>query len=254
MSFYVTLPNGSEEGHEYPFNNISHYNTYLPMEIALDSNYEVALSEIQYTNAFFNINDTSHVYVSYREDTENDIHVVVPVERGYYESGADLTREIMAGVRMALPSNLRTKVNLRFEKVTKLYELTITENQSRVGIMFDPTIGKIMKFPTSEIITTSTNSTHPTDIFASTHSMYIYTNIITPQIVGDSRVPLLRAVSVHGNHNEHVRDNFYHLQYVPVKLRNFRTIEIDIRNNIGELMPFHSGEVIVTLHFRRARF
>ena len=89
------------------------------------------------------------------------------------------------------------------------------------------------------------------DAFSHLHTMYVYSNIVTPQIVGDALVPLLRTVHVHGQHNEHIRVEFNHLQYVPLKIRNFRTVEINIFNNIGEPMPFHSGEVVVVLGFRR---
>ena len=92
----------------------------------------------------------------------------------------------------------------------------------------------------------------PSDLNACVHSMYIYSNIAAPRVVGDSLVPLLRVTAVHGTHNEYVMESFYHLQYVPVILRNFQTIEIDLRNNIGQPMPFHSGEAIITLHFRKA--
>ena len=39
--------------------------------------------------------------------------------------------------------------------------------------------------------------------------------------------------------------------YVPVLTREFENIEVDIRNNTGEKIPFQFGTVTVKLHFKR---
>ena len=41
--------------------------------------------------------------------------------------------------------------------------------------------------------------------------------------------------------------------YVPLQKKNFDSIEIDIRNDIGKPIPFEYGKVIVTLHFRLSK-
>ena len=42
-------------------------------------------------------------------------------------------------------------------------------------------------------------------------------------------------------------------RYFPVQKKTFDTIEIDIRDDTGESIPFDAGKLIVTLHFRRAK-
>ena len=75
--------------------------------------------------------------------------------------------------------------------------------------------------------------------------------------VGDTMAPLLRIVEVSGTRNDE-RQELTHIQYdqpryFPVQKKAFDTIEIDIRDDTGESIPFDTGKLIVTLHFRRAK-
>ena len=40
-------------------------------------------------------------------------------------------------------------------------------------------------------------------------------------------------------------------QYVPVRTKSFESVEILLRNDAGEPVPFERGKVVVTLHFRQ---
>jgi hypothetical protein len=42
--------------------------------------------------------------------------------------------------------------------------------------------------------------------------------------------------------------------YIPVARNNIDTIEIDIRNHLGDPVNFTKGEVVVKLHFKRKSF
>ena len=81
-------------------------------------------------------------------------------------------------------------------------------------------------------------------------TIYVYTDVVASRIVGDSLVPLLRALSVSGSHGATVSDRFTN---VPVLYSHFHSIEMDIRNDTGRRIPFEYGRVTVTLHFRRRR-
>ena len=85
------------------------------------------------------------------------------------------------------------------------------------------------------------------------HSMYIYTNIIEHHIVGDTRAPLLRIVNVEGKPGETITKLYDSPHYVPIKQKLIGTVEIDIRDGSGQVIPFVTGTVIVKLHFRKRR-
>ena len=84
-------------------------------------------------------------------------------------------------------------------------------------------------------------------------TIYVYTDVVESRIGGDSLVPLLRCLPVRGGHGATVSDRFTNVHYVPLLRKEFGTIEVDIRDDTGQRVPFEYGRVTVTLHFRRRR-
>ena len=82
-------------------------------------------------------------------------------------------------------------------------------------------------------------------------SLYVYSSIVEPRIVGDKIAPLLRRVPITGRHGEMVTTRFDHVQYIPVLSREFGSVETEIRDDTGRPVSFERGKVTVTLHFRR---
>jgi hypothetical protein len=60
-------------------------------------------------------------------------------------------------------------------------------------------------------------------------------------------------VNIEGEYGNTVHANFRNLQYVPVKLNSFETIEVNIKNDQNENVSFEFGKSIATLHFRQKR-
>ena len=81
-------------------------------------------------------------------------------------------------------------------------------------------------------------------------SIYVYCNIVQPQIVGNTIVPLLRTIPVSGNSGDVITKTFTNIQYVPVQTKSFEDIEILLRTDTGDPVPFERGKVIATLYFR----
>ena len=71
------------------------------------------------------------------------------------------------------------------------------------------------------------------DLWCGFESLYVYSSIVEPRIVGDKIAPLLRIVLITGRHGEMVTARFDHVQYT------------------GRPVPFERGKVTMTLHFRR---
>ena len=82
-------------------------------------------------------------------------------------------------------------------------------------------------------------------------SLYVYSSIVEPRIVGDKIALLLRIVPITGRHGEMVTTRFDHVQYIPVLSREFGSVETEIRDDTGRPVPFERGKMTVTLHFRR---
>ena len=82
---------------------------------------------------------------------------------------------------------------------------------------------------------------------------YVYTDMIKSQYHGDVVVPVLRTVTVKGEHGSYVSKNFERPHYVLLNKKIFDTISINIRDEAGDLVAFEHGKVIITLHFRRSK-
>jgi len=85
--------------------------------------------------------------------------------------------------------------------------------------------------------------------------MFVYCDICAPYIIGDVRIPLLRIVPIEiSSHNYAFGANMKHFSfpnYIPLQRTNFRTIEIDVRDHLGNKISFEFGTLTVTLHFKR---
>lgn len=86
--------------------------------------------------------------------------------------------------------------------------------------------------------------------------LFVYCDICEPYITGDVQSPLLRIVpvEVHGSDYVYGKNQVKHfsaLHYIPLRRVTLREIEIDIKDELGQRIPFESGTSSVTLHFRR---
>jgi len=88
------------------------------------------------------------------------------------------------------------------------------------------------------------------DILASSHSMYFYCNLVSPDFVGDKRLPLLRIVPFVGKKDHTITQEFDTGFYKNLRTSELDDILISVTNGVGDYFPFTKGPVIVTLHIR----
>ena len=89
------------------------------------------------------------------------------------------------------------------------------------------------------------------DVHRGLTSLYIYSPIIQSQLVGDTLAPLLRVVNIQGSFGEHVNERYDNIYYLPLVSSPIDHVEIYIRDDIGNLIPFDTGRVVIVLHFRK---
>ena len=95
---------------------------------------------------------------------------------------------------------------------------------------------------------------HGEDVFSldeTIHTLYVYCNIIENMPVGNDEAPLLRIVGVDAKQGEIAIKTYDNPMYVPVRIKKFDTVEIDIKSNTGEHVSFQHGKSEVILHFRK---
>ena len=86
--------------------------------------------------------------------------------------------------------------------------------------------------------------------------LYIYSSVCRPIHVGGQLVPLLKSIWLDGkrkaySHGEVINIILNNPMYVPVSSSAINSIEVNIRNDYGKLIPFPEGSVTsLTLHFK----
>ncbi|CAG2054551.1 unnamed protein product [Timema podura] len=120
--------------------------------------------------------------------------------------------------------------------------LTIS-NQLSLHFDFDPKTNliKIQKSPYAANILLGLSS-----------QMYIYTDIVDPQIMGDIVAPLLRIVGISYTNfvnGIHKTVSYTPMQDVPVLRCEIESLEINIGIDTGEPVPFEFGKKFLKLHF-----
>ena len=115
--------------------------------------------------------------------------------------------------------------------------------QNKVEVYFSD-IGQMLGFSPNNVISRTSTAERAVDLEHSFHDLYVYCDIIQSQYV-----LLLQIVPVEGKDGERISKSFIRPQYVPVSRKQHETIEVNIKRDTGENVPFEFGRVLLTLHF-----
>ena len=239
----------------YPANTIASFTNFLPEQINLEGDWEVALLEVSYPNLYHNITDGRFRYKHNDNDTDLEIMEIPP---GLYNSLSD----ILASMREVAEKKgklitLWWDVNNRTQKV----EIVLPFGSSGLNII-SPDLAHILGFPMSFLLmgVGPHFSHYPIDILR-IHSVMIYTDIIEHGIVGDTKAPLLRSFPfISKLKNSQLvtlqfmnYQTFTNPQFKRILKHSFHSIAIDMRTTTtGELIPFVAvGFTRLTLMFRK---
>ncbi|GFY35760.1 uncharacterized transposon-derived protein F54H12.3 [Trichonephila clavipes] len=75
------------------------------------------------------------------------------------------------------------------------------------------------------------------DAWSNFSVFYVYSDLISPQIVGDTQAPLLRIVRTKGKDGETISQYYDRPQYLPLVRHSFQTIQSELRLNSGDFVP-----------------
>ncbi|GFW86214.1 uncharacterized protein TNCV_4779261 [Trichonephila clavipes] len=79
------------------------------------------------------------------------------------------------------------------------------------------------------------------DAWSNFSVFYVYSDLISPQIVGETQAPLLRIVRTKGKDGETISQYYDRPQYLPLVRHSFQTIKSELRLNSGDFVPFERG-------------
>ena len=107
------------------------------------------------------------------------------------------------------------------------------------------------KYETFFVKINSKERVNSEEIISLVGTLYIYTDIIEHQYVGQNRMPLLRNIVIDYNTNQRTTWTHYDVpHYIKVNKTEISSILIDIRDEYGNKILFDNGSLIIKLHFR----
>ena len=261
MAFYLTLPSNSSLNF-YPNNTPSHYFTKLPQDISLNGEYEVALSEIQISNTYFNV-VKDECYIEYTiaktavptaEDDDKDkgktfVGGKLIVPGGLYESNEFLVYTL----NTMLQKVLRDKRLVRFyyNKATKRVSVTVYDQD--LTLSFSPKLQRVLGLSAASVTIGNHRGKYLMDVHEDFKSVYVYCDLVSARPVGDTMAPLLRILPAKQRTREVAHHIFEKPHYIPLSRAQFNTVELLLTTDKGKTIAFSSGNTIATLHFRHRR-
>lgn len=244
--FYLSLASNSSFGY-YPDNKTSKFSTKLPKSISLLGNWVVGLSEIFVPCTINNINGfDNYIKIDHKDKSKSFFRI----PDGYYDNlkaVISILNEILADL-LTIEISTDNHDRVFIECINKSVESIFLPDKICLYLGFEPNTNFIKKH---------ISKFTPNYNLSINDLMFIYTDIVEPSVVGDTLAPLLRITALepykYNFGSGYIQRVFNPVQYIPLAIREFETIDIDIRTAVGELMPFAYGTLCLKLHFKKTQ-
>lgn len=233
----------------YPDNKKSNYKVRLPRTLYLKNKYEVALVEMEYPITWETFSRKDAYWITIKDMHLDGYHFHVLIQPAHYDTISELVDEINEKLlEHAKESGGPGKATLKIHKLQKKIKLDVSHN---LHVMFSDECCDVLGLEHNKYYHGQETALHPFDISRGFYSLFVYCNVVEPQIVGDVYVPLLRTVAINGERGAYVVKTYSEPHYVPVSTDEMAVIEMNIKDDTGQDVPFMSGKVVCKLHFRQ---
>lgn len=285
MSFYVTLPSNSSTS--LFDNTISNFTTQLHIPIRLNGPYEVGLVEFSYDHYWkvhvgkliYNHNaknDASHRIFEFEiihQEGDSIEKLVMGInnlidkyiiefeinERKNLDGKILTEKEMRVFIYKQMfekqqPSDPNKPIHfLKFNKFNHQLEINTLTKHDMIkleGIIVDLLGLNKSPFLNKQMSPVNIDRKYQNGIYV-INNLYIYTDIIKYQYIGDTLSPLLRTINIPFNEILSTESVIYDSpHYTPVNKSSIDTINIKIKDDLGNSIRFERGKSIVKLHFR----
>jgi hypothetical protein len=279
--FYVTLPSNSSKsvyGKQPPGN----YVTALKKSLVLNSEeWEVGLAELVYTRSWRNVNGAKYSIYKVRKDN------IIPEFSAQHDSLLKLATCAFPEMHYASAEHMVSVWNeCAYGKTEGAVQLLFAKGSGRVTVrlkkdyllVLNTVASMVLGFGEHEStvigITDTVNLSHitrrhdvlqlhgqyvtsplPVRLDRMISSLYVYTDVVEPQLVGDAFVPLLRVVGDPGGEGgETITRTYDRIHYGKISRSTFDQVRVHITDDQGKTVAFEGGRVTVKLHFRKKKY
>ena len=163
------------------------------------------------------------------------------MDYGYYQS----MQELIKAANKALSRNVSDNIKLTYNAFTGKVTVQI---KSVFQFAAMKPLSIILGFGGKDVMLKKTTESPCVADLTTVSTIYVYCDIVQPQIVGDTSAQLLKSIPAEGTFGDIITKTFTNIQYVPIQRKLFEDVE---RNDTGDPVPFERGKVVTTLHFRQ---
>ena len=272
--FYVYL--SSNVRNNINQNTLSNFTTFLPEKLELSEKYEVALAEISYTKSWLNIEKDEDVWITDCDAKEPKSYKII-LTAGYYDESL-IVKMINAMMnKRGVGDFVLVNPQLNYDENSKKFKITYgatnegTEKPHILLPIFSYDLSEKLGFideknekllPKNYIDFSGLNDKGQKDVVIeshfnpqinSVHTIYIYSDILNPRIVGNVKAPLFRQVEVPSKKpfGQDIHIKYKNLFYHPLNHFEINTIQIILKDDTGRDIQFKFGRISLSLHFRK---
>ena len=232
-----------------PNNTLSSFTIFLPEQVNLDGQWEVAISEISYPSMHQNVTEGKFMFYDEKLPETTEAYYLEP---GLYSSVTDIV-EAMNTLIQEGNNHRDTCFTIKVIRVTQKVKVYLANEKSSLTI-FSTDLGHIFGADVRNdlgILMNGKGPHEPTFAYDIVRilSLMIYTDIVEYNFVGDTKARLLRCfpfmsklksgdiITTGQNTNYGTLSN---LPFRRLLKNSFHSIHIDLRHTSGEKIPFVS--------------
>ena len=248
-------------GELFPNSTLSSFTNFLPEQLNLEGQWEVAISEISYPSLYQNITEGKFKFFDEKISKSTSIYNLEPCLYTSITDIVEATNRLIQERNNHKESCITVKVSRRTQKV--VFSLANDTSglafcSTDVGHIFGNNVG--IEFGVLLIGKGPHEPNFAYDIVR-IHSLMIYSDPVEYNIVGNTKAPLLRCfpfisklklgdIITTGQYLDY--QTFSNLQFRPLLKNSFHSIHIYLRDTSGEKIPFVSvGITRLVLMFRK---
>jgi len=260
---HLVLPSSSSRSH-YPDNRAGHYFTKLPKMIDLEGDdWEVALSEVYFANSFQNqtsdecfaeisVTHAKHLF-SITKEFSGTLQFKVYLPKGQYSSPTDIASALNDLIyAQPLGAVLEDMIQFQYDRFSR--KMSLIMRRAFILVRLSPPMQILLSMDHNDYRGVGIfTGRRRFQIYGEVKRVYIYCNIVGERVVGDSSVPLLRSIPILDRNADMVYRLYRKPFYIPLKIRQFDTIELLLADEQGAEVQFLDDNTEITLSLRRRR-
>jgi len=229
---------------------MSNFRVKLPTIIQIEGDYEVGLADLSFPK-YFEMKEQSYAVYNLKTGYSK-VHVI---RQRVFRSPAELVHYI----NDMFSNDSEVDIKFNIDPLTNIVSVYIGPHS---GFWTEKELFNLLGFYDNIALgdfhapTTETNGnlrregTSPCALNF-VYTVYVYTDIIAMEIVGDIKARLLEIVPVNESFSGNIHYRASKIRYHPLEKKTINEIEMELRSSLGEKIPFARGRVVACLHFRR---